>query len=55
MNKKGSLAIVYFMIGVVFFFLGMALAPALVDTSGEAYDNLNCTNSTTTCGYSVCS
>ena len=46
MNKKGSLAIVLFMIGIVFFVLGLALAPALVDTTNEARDsnNLNCSS-----------
>lgn len=45
MNNKGSVVFVYFMLGIVFFVIGMALAPALVDTSGEAQTELNCANS----------
>jgi hypothetical protein len=44
MNKKGIAAFYFFMIGIVFFLLGLALAPALVDTSGEAQTELDCTN-----------
>ena len=42
MNKKGSAFFVYMMMGVLFFVLGMALAPALTDTSNEARTELNC-------------
>jgi len=46
MNKKAQISIfVYFMIGVIFFVLGMALAPALTQTSNEAQTELDCTNS----------
>jgi len=44
-NKYGMVAIVYFMIGVLFFLLGLALAPSLVDTVGEVRTDINCTNS----------
>jgi len=44
-NKYGMVAIVYFMIGVLFFLLGLALAPALVDTTGEVRTDLDCSNS----------
>lgn len=45
MNKKGSTSIVYFMIGVLFFLLGLALAPALSHTTSEAQTQLDCSNS----------
>lgn len=45
MNKKGSPAFVYFMIGILLFLLGLALAPALTTTSSEAQTQLDCTNS----------
>lgn len=44
-DKRGLVAIYLFMIGIVFFFLGMALAPALTETSGEVQTDLDCTNS----------
>lgn len=43
MNNKGTAVFVYFMIGVLFFLVGMALAPALTTTTSEAGDQLNCT------------
>ncbi len=48
MNKKGLAMMVYFMIGVVCFLLGMALAPVLTQTSGEAQTELNCSSSSIT-------
>ena len=49
MNRKAQVTIfVYFMIGLIFFVLGMALAPALTQTSGEAQTELNCTSSSIT-------
>lgn len=48
MNNKGSIAILFFMVAVLFFVLAMALAPSLTETSRDAYDDLNCTNSTIT-------
>jgi len=44
-NKYGMVAIVYFMMGVLFFLLGLALAPSLVDTVGKVRTDINCTNS----------
>lgn len=46
MNKRGTVALVYLMLGVLFFLLGMALAPALTDTTNQARDsdNLDCSN-----------
>lgn len=44
-GKQGTATIVYFMIGVLFFVLGLALAPALKDTTGESRDELDCSNS----------
>lgn len=45
-NKKGVAAFFYFMIGVLFFVLGMALAPALTKTTDESRSTsqLNCSN-----------
>jgi len=45
MNKKGMAFLIYFMIGVVCFVLGMALAPSLTETSNEAQTALNCSSS----------
>ena len=44
MNKVGSSVLVYFMIGILLFLLGLALTPALTQTSGEAQTNLDCSN-----------
>ena len=46
MNKKGSAIFVYLMVGVLFFILGLALAPALTQTTGEAQTDLNCSSAT---------
>lgn len=43
-DKRGQIVFVYFMIGVLFFVLGMAIAPALTDTSNEVQGNLDCDN-----------
>jgi hypothetical protein len=47
MDGKGSAAFVYFMIGILFFVLALALAPSLTDTTNQARnsDNLDCSNS----------
>jgi len=54
MNKKGVAAFYYFMIGILFFLLGLALAPALITTTDETTNysgnstytqNLDCSNS----------
>ena len=46
MNKKSQASFfVYFMIGILFFLLGLAFAPALIHTTGEVRTNLNCSNS----------
>ena len=45
MNNKGSAAFVYFMLGVIFFLLGLAIAPGLTETINESRDNLDCSNS----------
>lgn len=45
MNKRGSTALVYLMMGIIFFLLGLALSPALVDTTEESRDDLDCSNS----------
>jgi flagellar basal body-associated protein FliL len=44
MNKKGSSAFVLLMLGVVFFLLGMALAPALTEASSESQEELDCSD-----------
>ncbi len=59
MNKRGVAAFVYFMLGVVFFVLGLALAPVLNDTiQGDEVrgsDGLDCSNETISNQYkSVC-
>lgn len=47
-DKRGVAAFVYFMLGVIFFVLGLALAPALNDTTSEVRSNetgqLDCDN-----------
>ncbi len=43
-NKRGVVAFYLFMIGVVFFLLGMALAPVLTDSMGEVRTDLDCGN-----------
>lgn len=45
-NKKGSAAFVMLMLGIVFFVLGLALAPALKDvvTDSRSTAELNCTD-----------
>ena len=50
MNKKGFAILVSLMLAVVFFILGMALAPALKDTTQEAMDSymLNCSSTSIT-------
>jgi hypothetical protein len=49
MNKKGQVAFVYFMIGILFFLLGLVLAPALNEViQGDDVRNsteLDCSNS----------
>lgn len=44
MDKKGTVALYLFMLGIVFFFLGMALAPSLTDTTNESRTELDCSN-----------
>jgi len=50
MNKKGLAVLVYFMIGVLFFIVGIALAPALNTTKVEAMNStlIDCSNSSIT-------
>ena len=45
-NKKGVVVFIYFCIGIVFFVLGMALAPILNSVIGESTSStqLNCSN-----------
>ena len=45
-NKRGVSIFFLLMVGVVFFLLGLALTPALVETSNEAMatPELNCSN-----------
>ncbi len=45
MNNKGVAAFYYFMMAILFFWLGLALAPALTDTTNEAQNELDCSNS----------
>lgn len=56
MNKKGSTIFVALMMGFLFFLLGMALAPALKDVTGEVRDNtaLNCSTTTDAQTKAVC-
>jgi hypothetical protein len=46
MDKRGSTIFVFLMLGVVFFILGMALAPGLQQVTEEAMgaDQLDCNN-----------
>lgn len=46
MNKRGYAIFFAFMMGIVFFLLGMALAPALKDVTTEARNDsqLDCSN-----------
>jgi hypothetical protein len=46
MNKKGSTALVMLMMGIIFFILGLAFAPALKEVTGESRSSteLNCTD-----------
>lgn len=48
MNKKGMAAFYFFMIGIIFFLLGLALAPALSDVINgngvRGSDGLDCNN-----------
>ncbi len=44
MNKKGIAVFIYFMMGVLFFVLGLALAPALTENSDEVREDLDCSN-----------
>jgi hypothetical protein len=46
MNKKGSTIFIIFMLGIVFFILGMALAPVLTNVTNEARgpSQLDCYN-----------
>ena len=46
MNKKGQVVFVYLMIGIVFFVLGLALAPGLTEMSNEVQTELDCSNET---------
>ena len=44
MNKKGLTFFYLFMVGVVCFFLGLALAYPLTESTGESMDELDCSN-----------
>lgn len=44
MNKRGLAVFVALMLGIVFFILGLALSPALVDVATESMTQLDCTN-----------
>ena len=50
MNTKGLVPIFALMLGVLLFILGMAIAPALKDTTNEAMQSsfLDCSNSSIT-------
>jgi len=57
MNKRGQLSIFFLlMMGVVFFLLGLALAPAINDTVNEGLDDplLNCSTTTDDQTKAVC-
>lgn len=45
MNKKGTVIFFALMLAVVFFLLGLALAPALTEVVDESMTRLDCTNS----------
>ena len=55
-NKKGIALLFYLMVGVLFFILGMALAPALKDTTDQARNDtqLNCSTTTDNQTKAVC-
>ncbi len=55
-NKKGLALFFYMMIGIVFFVLGIALAPALVQTVDESMADplLNCSTTTDNQTKAVC-
>jgi len=55
MNKKGQATIFFIlMIGVVFFILGIALAPALTQTVDGSTSDLNCSTTTDDQTKAVC-
>lgn len=55
MNKRAQGTIFFLlMMGVVFFLLGLALAPALTQTVDEQMDNLNCSTTTDDQTKAVC-
>ncbi len=45
MNTKGTTFFLILMLAVVFFFLGLGIAPALNETVGEARTDADCDNS----------
>lgn len=55
-NKKGLALLFYLMVGVLFFILGMALAPALKQTTDEVQNDtqLNCSTTTDNQTKAVC-
>lgn len=55
MNKRAQGTIFFLlMMGVVFFLLGLALAPALTQTVDEQMDSLNCSTTTDDQTKAVC-
>ena len=59
MNKRGTMALVYLMMGTLFFVIGLALADPLNDTvkgvlNGEGEGNYQCDNETSYQGKAQC-
>jgi len=56
MNKRGATILLVLMLGVLFFLVGMALAPALNETTAEARADtgLNCSTTTDSQTKAIC-
>jgi len=56
MNKRGTSIFFGLMIAIIFFLLGLALAPALKDVTGESMQSplLNCSSTTNDTFKAVC-
>lgn len=46
MNRNGSSIFLVLMLAVIFFFLGLALAPAVTEVIGESMTGLGCSSAT---------
>jgi hypothetical protein len=53
-DKRGIVAFYLLMLGVVLFFLGLALAPVITESLGEVRANLNCSAPTSNAYRILC-